>query len=111
MAASEPTATAPGPNRREVWLRGLEPHEQGWSDKRIAEAPGASKGAVSQRLNGALEDGRPETLRHRWPPGATRPLSTEQHTRLAALLVQGAEAHDFVSEVWMCPPGIGRREA
>lgn len=84
-------------------LRGFDLHEQGWSGKRIAEALGVTKGAVSQWLKRAREGGGREALRHRPPPGATPRLNDEQRTRLTDLLAQGAEAHDFVGERWTAP--------
>jgi hypothetical protein len=42
-------------------MRALEPHRQGWHQRDIAAALGASKGAVSRWLTAARDDG-PEAL-------------------------------------------------
>ena len=73
--------------------------QQGWAQRRIAEALGVSEGAVSQWMNRA-RDGGADALRHRPPPGAARRLTTEQLARLPALLQRGPATYGFRGEVW-----------
>ena len=80
-------------------LRALELHEAGWIGERIAEALGVTAGAVSQWLARARAGGR-EALRTKPPPGPTPKLTGEQRATLPTLLAKGAEAYDFVGDVW-----------
>jgi len=81
--------------RRRAW----ELWQQGWKQKDIAAALGVSKGAVSQWLKRAREEGV-EALRRHPAPGPQRKLNTEQLDQLPSLLAQGAEAFGFRGEVW-----------
>ena len=84
-------------------LRAFELKQQGWSQQRIAEALGVSKGAVSQWMKRARDGGGgPQALKRRPAPGATPRLSEDQRARLPELLERGAEAHGFRGEVWTC---------
>ena len=80
-------------------LRALALHEAGWTGKQIAEALGVTRGAVSQWLTRAREGGR-EALRRRSAPGATPKLTTGQREQLPEKLAKGAEAYDFIGDVW-----------
>lgn len=80
-------------------LRALALHEAGWTGKRIAEALGVTRGAVSQWLKRARDGGR-EALRRRTAPGATPKLTAQQREQLPKLLAKGAERYDFIGEVW-----------
>ncbi len=82
-------------------LRAFELKQEGWKQQEIADALGVSKGAVSQWMKRAREEGV-EGLRHKPPPGATPRLSEQECTELAELLTQGAEAHGFRGNVWTC---------
>ncbi len=82
-------------------LRAFELKHQGWKQREIADALGVSKGAVSQWMKRAREEGV-EGLRHKPPPGASARLSEEQRTKLPELLAQGAPFHGFRGEVWTC---------
>ena len=82
-------------------LRAFELKQEGWKQQEIADALGVSKGAVSQWMKRAREEGV-EGLRHKPPPGATPRLSEQERTELAELLAQGAEAHGFRGTVWTC---------
>ena len=102
MDTTTSTTTSDGPpqdwkeGRR---LRALELHEQGWTGRRIAEALGVTRGAVSQWLKAARAGGR-AALRRR-PRGRTRPkLTAEQRAQLPTLLAKGAEAYGFIGDVW-----------
>jgi transposase len=83
-------------------LRAFELKQQGWSQQRIAEALGVSKGAVSQWMKRARQGGGPRALKRRLAPGATPRLSDEQRAKLPELLARGAQAHRFKGEVWTC---------
>src|SRR3954453_196698 len=82
-------------------LRAWELKKEGWSQLRIAEALGVSKGAVSQWMKRGREGGV-EALKRRPAPGARPPLSQEQRAKLPELLERGAWAHGFRGEVWTC---------
>jgi transposase len=82
-------------------LRAFELKQEGWKQQEIAYALGVSKGAVSQWMKRAQEQGV-ESLRHKPPPGASPRLSEEQLAKLPELLAQGAPAHGFRGEVWTC---------
>jgi transposase len=83
-------------------LRAFELKQQGWSQQRIAEALGVSKGAVSQWMKRARDGGGVQALKRRPAPGARPRLSEEQRARVPELLERGAEAHGFRAEVWTC---------
>jgi transposase len=83
-------------------LRAFELKQEGWSQQRIAEALGVSKGAVSQWMKRARHGGGVEALKRRPAPGARPRLSEEQRMKLPELLERGAEAHGFRGEVWTC---------
>lgn len=84
-------------------LRAFELKQQGWNQRRIANALGVTEGAVSQWMKRARQgDGGMEALRKRTSPGATPRLSEEQRTSLPELLANGAPAHGFRGDVWTC---------
>lgn len=80
-------------------FRALELPEAGWIGERIADALGVTAGAVSQWLARARVGGR-EALRTQPPPGPTPKLTADQRAARPALLARGAEAYDFVGDVW-----------
>lgn len=80
-------------------LRAWELHEQGWSGQAIAEALGVTGGAISQWLKRARAGGA-EALRSHPPPGPTPKLTEAQRAALPGVLAKGAEAYDFVGDVW-----------
>jgi len=82
-------------------LRAWELKQEGWSQQRITEALGVSKGAVSQWMKRAHQGGV-QALKRRVVPGAWPRLSEEQRMKLPELLERGAEAHGFRGEVWTC---------
>jgi transposase len=83
-------------------FRAFELKQQGWSQQRIAEALGVSKGAVSQWMKRAREGGGVQALKRRPAPGARPRLSEDERARVPELLERGAEAHGFLGEVWTC---------
>jgi transposase len=82
-------------------LRAWELKQEGWTQQRIAEALGVSKGAVSQWMKRGREGGV-EGLKRQPAPGAPPRLSEEQRAKIPELLEMGAQAHGFRGEVWMC---------
>lgn len=83
-------------------FRGWELQKQGWKQKDIAAALGVTKGAVSQWVSRAAEEGV-EGLRTRKPTGKPPRLSLEQRAELPRLLEQGAQAFGFRGELWTLP--------
>ena len=73
---------------------------EGWAQKDIAAALGASEGAVSQWMKRAREGGGTEALSRRPPPGARPRLRADQRVQIPGLLISGAEAHSFRGDVW-----------
>jgi hypothetical protein len=71
-----------------VQLRTLQHQQNGWSQRRLAEAWGVSEAAVSQWMRRPRE-GAPEALCHQPPPGAPRRLSAAQLARLPELWHRG----------------------
>ncbi|MDQ3834207.1 MAG: IS630 family transposase [Actinomycetota bacterium] len=82
-------------------LRAWELRKEGWSQQRIADALGVSKGAVSQWMKRGREGGV-QALKRQPAPGATPRLSEQERARLPELLGRGAEAHGFRGEAWTC---------
>lgn len=80
-------------------LRAWELAQQGWSQRKIAEALGVSPGAVGQWMSRAKREGV-EALRRRPSPGPQTKLTSEQRTQLPTLLARGAEAFGFRGQVW-----------
>jgi transposase len=80
-------------------MRAWELHQEGWSGKDIAAALKVSAGAVSGWLKRARAGGI-EALRRRPAPGPTPKLTAEQRAALPCILAKGAEAYDFVGDVW-----------
>jgi len=72
-------------------LRAFELKQEGWKQQDIADALGVTKGAVSQWMKRAREEGV-EGLRHKPPPGVPPRLSEEQREKLPELLAKGAPA-------------------
>ena len=82
-------------------LRAWELRQEGWKQRDIARALGVSKGALSQWMKRAKQEGI-EALKHRTPPGAKARLSEDERAKLPELLARGAPAHGFRGEVWTC---------
>lgn len=77
-------------------------HKRGWKNITIARALGVTKGAVSQWLSAAQEQGE-AALAGRPRPGRPARLTSVQRQALVAYLKQGPLAHSFRGEVWTCP--------
>src|SRR5829696_307921 len=81
-------------------LRAWELLQQGWSQRRIAEALGVTQGAISQWLRRVREAGGVEGLYRRPNKGAKPKLSTEQLAQLPFLLEEGPQAFGWWDDVW-----------
>lgn len=90
----------------------MELKRKGWKQRDIADALGVTKGAVSQWMKRAKEEGVQGLLRSKPPPGAQPRLSEEQRERIPELLDRGAKAYGFRGEVWTCErvAGVIREE-
>ena len=82
-------------------LRAWELKQEGWTQQRIADALGVSKGAVSQWMKRARQGGV-EGLKRWVASGAPPRLSEQERARLPDLLAQGAGSYGFRGEVWTC---------
>lgn len=80
-------------------LRAWDLWQQGWKQKEIATALGATKGAVSQWIKRGREEGV-DGLRRRTAKGAESRMSSEQRAQLPEFLSQGAEAFGCRGNVW-----------
>lgn len=76
-----------------------QPASGGWRQKDIAAALGVTKGAVSQWLKRAKQEG-PEALRRRKAPGPAPRLTDTQRQEVPRLLERGPEAYGFRGALW-----------
>ena len=97
---SERTPRPPRDWREGRRLRAWELKQQGWSQRRIADALGVTAGAVSQWMRRQREGGGVEALYRRPPPGPTPKLTGGHQARIPLLLARGAEAYGFTGDVW-----------
>ena len=91
----EPTTDWREARRLQAW----ELKKKGWTQSRIAEALGVTRGAVSQWIK-QVREGGVEALRRRKGGGPSPRLTAEQLKRLPKLLAKGAEAYGFRGDVW-----------
>lgn len=82
--------------RRHAWAL----HEQGWSQRRIAQELGVTQGAVSQWFKHVREGNGVEALRHHPAPGRQPQLTKAQFAQISGLVAQGAEAFGFRGDYW-----------
>jgi transposase len=75
--------------------------QQGWRQRRIAEALSVSEVSVSQWMARASSGG-PETLRARPSPGHPCALLASQFHMIPEFLWHGPEAYGFRGEIWTC---------
>ena len=75
-------------------------HQQGWSQRAIAELLEVNAASVSRWLKRARLAGSARALHRRKAPGAERRLPCAQWPRLRALLRRGAEAPGFHGALW-----------
>ena len=91
-------------DRREIRrLKAWELHQQGWSQRRIADALGVTQGAVSQWLKRCREGGGVEALRRHPASGREAALTDEQFDQIPALIARGAAAFGFQDDRWTIP--------
>jgi transposase len=81
--------------------RALELAEQGWRQRRIAEALGVSEAAVSQWMTSVQEQGS-QALQARPRPGAPAWLTEAQVKMIPEFLWHGAEAYGFRGDFLTC---------
>jgi transposase len=82
-------------------MRALSLKQDGWSQRAIAKALGASEAAVSHWL-AAAERGGPAALRSHPAPGRPARLTAQQKQLIPEFLWHGAEAYGFRGQVWTC---------
>ena len=75
-------------------------HEQGWSQRAIADLLAVSEVAVSRWLKRVRLAGSTKVLHRRKAPGATRRLPRARWRELRTLLRRGAEAYGFHGALW-----------
>ena len=81
-------------------FRAWELHEKGWSQARIAEALGVTRGAVSQWFKAIGEEGLSALLSSTGKRGPKPRLSDGELQRLPKFLERGAESYGFRGNVW-----------
>src|SRR5262245_51846214 len=91
-----PIGTAQELERRRRRAVGLV--HQGESPDEVAHFLGCGRSSVYTWLKWARES--PERLAAQPAPGRTPRLDTKQHQRLERLLLQGAKAHGWRTELW-----------
>lgn len=75
---------------------------RGLGVRAVARQVGCSPGSVS-RWQAAVAKGGRAALRAKPAPGRPRRLSARQRARLLRLLLQGATAHGYRTELWTLP--------
>ena len=75
-------------------------HQQGWSQRAIADLLEVGESTVSQWFKRARAAGGAKALHRRKAPGAARRLPRTHWWALRTLLRQGAEAHGFHGALW-----------
>jgi transposase len=83
-------------------MRALELHHQGWSQRLIAAALGATESAVSRWLAAARSGGSEALISHTDQRGVAPRLTPEQVRLIPDFLWHGAEAYGFRGDVWTC---------
>jgi transposase len=83
-------------------MRALELHQQGRSQRLIANALGATESAVSRWMAAARSGGREALVSHTDRRGAAPKLTPEQVRLVPDFLWHGAEAYGFRGDVWTC---------
>jgi len=96
----------PSPSKVRDWrterrYRAWALHKRGWKNITIAHALGVTKGAVSQWLKTAHQQGS-TALRGRPRPGRPARLTRMQHPSLVAYLKHSPLLYGFRGEVWTC---------
>jgi transposase len=92
-----PTGSSKELERRRLQAMAL--LDKGMSGVEVAEAVGATPGAVSQWKKRYQRAG-PDALRAKPHPGPEPKLTAPQRKRLARMLRQGARKHGYPTELW-----------
>ena len=71
-------------------------------DREVARQIGCSPSSVS-RWQAEVQAGGPAALRAKPPPGRPPRLTARQRRRLLTLLLRGATAHGFSTDLWTLP--------
>jgi transposase len=88
-------------------MRALELHQQGWIQRDIAAALGATESAVSQWLASARHAGPEALTSHTDRRGVAPKLTAEQLRLVPDFLWHGAEAYGFRGDLWTCGRVVG----
>src|SRR5436305_1908705 len=83
-------------------MRALELSQQGWSQRLIAAALGATESAVSRWLAAARAGGREALISRTDRRGVAPGLTPEQVRLIPDFLWHGAEAYGLRGDVWTC---------
>jgi transposase len=75
-------------------------HEQGWTQRQIAEELAVSQGTVSRWFKQVRDKGGLEALRRHPAPGKQALLTEEQFAQIPELIKRGAEAFGFQGNHW-----------
>ena len=94
---SRPLGTAAELERRR--RQTVEAVSHGESPEAVARVFGVNRSSVYRWLNRSQH---PDGLVAKPHPGPTPRLSSEQHQRLLALLLEGAKAHGWSTQLWTC---------
>src|SRR4051812_36897250 len=106
------SSSFPGDWREWRRMRALELHRQGWLQRDIAAALGASRGAVSQWLTAARDAGPEALVSHMDRCGVAPRLAPEQVRLMPDFLWHVADAYGFRGDLWTCArvAGVIREE-
>jgi len=93
-------------------MRAMELHQEGWTQRGIAAALGATESAVSRWLAAARRGGREALASHTDQRGVAPRLAPTQLRLIPDFLWHGAEAYGFRGDVWTCGrvAGVIRQE-
>jgi transposase len=83
-------------------MRALELHQQGWIQRDIAAALGATESAVSQWLASARRGGPEALTSHTNRRGVAPKLTSDQLRMIPDFLWHGAEAYGLRGDLWTC---------
>src|SRR3954464_1184900 len=83
-------------------MRALELHQQGWIQRDIAAALGATESAVSQWLASARRGGPEALASHTDRRGVASKLTPDQIRLIPDFLWHGAEAYGLRGDLWTC---------
>jgi transposase len=88
-------------------MRALELHQQGWIQRDIAAALGATESAVSQWLASARRGGPEALTSHTNRRGVAPKLTPDQLRMIPDFLWHGAEAYGLSGDLWTCGRVVG----